>query len=188
MALASIAAVCLAALCSVGAELLNRKWYYDTEAFAKLVRTFDRLDEEIEKRKFDALYKTDDKRRARELKGVENLEKEKNLTETALQATKFKASLVTAVGMISGVWTLNRFFKGLVVFTLPFRAPFPFRLLTHRGLEGDDYRQISVTFMFILTAMLMRRVIDKKLGSPMPKALQKKTFASQWAELEAKNR
>jgi hypothetical protein len=61
------------------------------------------------------------------------------IVRPALRAHNFNRFI-----MLAGYWCLTKAFGGMVLGVLPFHMPTPFKYLTHRGLDGDDFRQVSL--------------------------------------------
>lgn len=82
---------------------------------------------------------------------------------------------VTNIGIIiSSYQILNRMYSGVVVGILPFEPFSLFTSITHRGLEGENYRECSSQFIFVLSLMFVRGLVGKvleayKIKPEMPK-------------------
>jgi hypothetical protein len=58
---------------------------------------------------------------------------------------------------MTGFFAVNRLLSQEPVISLPFNVPFPFKYITHRGLSGDRYQDISMAFVFLITAGLAKK-------------------------------
>lgn len=68
-----------------------------------------------------------------------------------------RLALISIPILILGYQVLGAAYDGVVLLNLPF-TPFRFMHgLTHRNLPGDDYSEMSVHFVFILTLAFMRK-------------------------------
>lgn len=75
----------------------------------------------------------------------------------------------TAVVSMAITYSINSYFWGKHIARLPFE---PFGVVTgmsHRGLEGDDMRQVSLTFLCILFTMGTRGMLGKITGADGPR-------------------
>mmetsp|Transcript_17296 Transcript_17296/g.25640 ORF Transcript_17296/g.25640 Transcript_17296/m.25640 type:complete len:201 (+) Transcript_17296:35-637(+) len=185
--LAILAAVTLSSICSIGPEILSRYFFYLSDEYLKCEKAYNRLDKDIERRKSEMLYQTDLKRRKKEDKVIEQLTKEMDENARALQAFKMKAGFIGTMFLFFGYWVFSKNYRGLILSTLPFQVPIILRMFTHRGLPGEDYSQISVSFVFFITTMVLRRMVERNYGTPLPKSLKERTsFSNQMKEMERK--
>lgn len=75
----------------------------------------------------------------------------------------------TAVASMAITYFINSYFWGKYSGTLPFE---PFGMvagMSHRGLEGEDMTQVSMTFLCILFSMGTRGMLGKITGSDGPR-------------------
>ena len=70
---------------------------------------------------------------------------------------------------------MYKFGKGTVVAQLPFEPIVPFSKLTHSGLEGDNFRECSISFIYVLSNLTIGNYIKKlmalegeRVAMPMP--------------------
>ena len=85
---------------------------------------------------------------------------------------RMKTAALTGVLMVIFLSTLNNYFHSVVVAKLPFE---PFKIIqgiTHRGLQGTNYRDCAYIFLYILTGIVMKSNVQKifgwEVGSPVP--------------------
>ncbi len=90
-----------------------------------------------------------------------------------------KSSLLLSVLMIVIFTYLNRAFDGVVAAKLPFEPISLIQGISHRGIEGEDYYECNVMFLYILVSMGVRASIQKYCGFLPPKGSQ-----SIWQPLE----
>lgn len=64
----------------------------------------------------------------------------------------------------------------MTVATLPFAPLGIFKNLTHSDLEGADYTQCSVAFLYLLTLLSLRNSIRKALGFRRPRTREPISF------------
>lgn len=60
---------------------------------------------------------------------------------------------------------------------LPFKPIGLFQNLTHNDLEGDDFTQCSVAFLYLLTLLSLRNSIRKLLGFKRPRTREPITIS-----------
>jgi calcium load-activated calcium channel len=83
-----------------------------------------------------------------------------------MQTMRMKSMFVTTILLIGFFQLVNSFWGGVPVARLPFE-PFGFVTgLSHRGLEGDDMRECSATFIYVLSGMALRGNFNKYLNRP----------------------
>ena len=71
---------------------------------------------------------------------------------------------------------LSNQFQGVVVAKLPFE-PFGFvQGITHRNLPGNDTTDCSMIFMYILTNLMIRPIMQKILGFDGPRGTQQNSM------------
>ena len=117
----------------------------------------------------DSIQKIEEK--MAKLSGYENkrkrekLEKEKSECQQKIAFIKFKPMLINAVILIFSSIFVNFLFTPVKVATLPFE---PFKLfvrVTHRNLPGDNMRDCSIFFFYVLVRMTLRPIIAKLMGN-----------------------
>ena len=57
-----------------------------------------------------------------------------------------------------------------MVAKLPFEAGWPMKGSTHSSLEGDDYTDCSMAFIYWMGSMVFRQIVQKALGFSLPRA------------------
>ena len=78
-------------------------------------------------------------------------------------------TLATAAWMMLSMYLVNNHFYGTVAGKLPFEPWTMVTGMSHRGLEGDDMRQYSMTFVYVLLQMAMRGFTSKLFGNEGPR-------------------
>lgn len=155
-------ALVVAALVLAGAvvgEGLNYLFIFRTDKFKRLqadVGKMKKLHAELAKEAAASGNKK--KKEARLTKTIE-------MNDILLQKYKFQAGLVSTGMMLGMIQLLAQMYTGVVVARLPFTPPaFVQRHVTHRGLEGDDPRECSHFFIYMLCAMTFKPMVQKLLG------------------------
>lgn len=76
---------------------------------------------------------------------------------------------VTGVTMAAILGILSTVFEGKVVAYLPFEPPGFIQAVSHRNLLGNDPRDCSWIFIYILSSVVFRPLAQKLLGTtPAP--------------------
>ena len=82
---------------------------------------------------------------------------------------KFRGMLIIGIFMLTFVTTLNRTYAGSVVARLPFEPPGVFKTMTHYGISGNDYKDCSMTFAFLLCNISIAQYVKKILALEGPR-------------------
>eukprot|EP00922_Rhytidocystis_sp_ex-Travisia-forbesii_P017761 GHVS01026473.1.p1 GENE.GHVS01026473.1~~GHVS01026473.1.p1 ORF type:complete len:209 (+),score=72.84 GHVS01026473.1:302-928(+) len=105
------------------------------------------------------------------------LEKELQKKHRTAASTRQRAHLLSAVVFMVLMPYFYSRHEGLAVARLPMEPVFPFRLMTHATLSGDDFTQCSFTFLFTTTMFLVKTSLQRFLGyAPPPGSQQKGAF------------
>ena len=188
--LAAAAALAVLAGCAAG-EALNWLVVLRAPAFKAAKAEVERL-----KRKAGAearrLAKAEEEGKEKEGSGKEKgkgkggkgkaalaaLEEQIKEAEMKLAPYTFTSTLISTMASFGMVFLLNPHMTGVVVARLPFEPPSFLRGITHRGLEGEDYRECSHAFIFTLSVLTFQTLVQKIAGvkpaNPMEQMSQKK--------------
>lgn len=74
-----------------------------------------------------------------------------------------------AIFMMIFMSMLSSAYSGIVVAKLPFSPVSFVQGITHRNLEGTDYTDCSMIFVYILSNISLRPIIQKLLGFSGPR-------------------
>lgn len=99
---------------------------------------------------------------------IASLESELQTRTQQLAGLTMRGTFIVGVVNLAVFWTLTTIFNKMVILRLPFE---PFGLITglsHRGLEGEDMRDVSVAFVTVLFSMFIRPVVAKVMGTEQP--------------------
>jgi uncharacterized membrane protein (DUF106 family) len=121
------------------------------------------------------------KKRERKIKAILTDMQRKMMVST------MKSTMLMSFSMMFIMYQLNSRFSGIVVAKLPF-TPFGFlQNMSHRNLQGDDYTECSMIFLYIMCGMAIRSNIKKALGHEPPKGMpnaweppSEEEMAKQW--------
>ena len=188
--LAAAAALAVLAGCAAG-EALNWLVVLRAPAFKAAKAEVERL-----KRKAGAearrLAKAEEEGKEKEGSGKEKgkgkggkgkaalaaLEEQIKEAELKLAPYTLTSTLISTMASFGMVFLLNPHMTGVVVARLPFEPPSFLRGITHRGLEGEDYRECSHAFIFTLSVLTFQTLVQKLAGvkpaNPMEQMSQKK--------------
>jgi hypothetical protein len=99
---------------------------------------------------------------------VASLERAHEVDKQLLMGMTVRASLYPLGAMMLTYFLLGMLFPGVVA-RLPFEAVAPFKYMTHRGLEGDDFRDASYMVFMVLANAAVKPLVGKALGVEPPK-------------------
>ena len=82
---------------------------------------------------------------------------------------KTRGMLLVGVFMMVAIGMLNSYWSGTVAGRLPF-TPFGFMQgMTHYGIAGEDYRECSITFIFILSNVSIGTYVKRLISAEGPR-------------------
>eukprot|EP00922_Rhytidocystis_sp_ex-Travisia-forbesii_P017759 GHVS01026471.1.p1 GENE.GHVS01026471.1~~GHVS01026471.1.p1 ORF type:complete len:210 (+),score=43.27 GHVS01026471.1:474-1103(+) len=102
------------------------------------------------------------------------LERELQKKHRDAASTRQSAHLLSAVVFMVLMPYFYSRYEGLVVARLPIEPIFPFRLMTHATLSGQDFTECSFTFLFTTTMFLVKTCLQRFLGYAPPPGSQSK--------------
>jgi len=168
---AGLVVVVAGILSTLAAEGLNWLLIYRTEDYQKLRKSIDTATKRMDKMKDEAAASTDSSKSKVKNKAVTRHEQEIKMLDKDLARLQARSGAAVGLVMLVAFYALSTAFNGVVVAKLPF-VPLKFIThLSHRGLEGDDYTECSVAFLYALCAMGLRTNVQKALGYSAPKSL-----------------
>ena len=97
-------------------------------------------------------------------KKIRNFEKNLSGYQQQMFAKKSRSNILGAFISIIMIRQMYAYFKGEVVATLPFEPFSMFAGLTHYGIEGDDMRQCSMSFIYVLSNLTIGNYVKKLLA------------------------
>ncbi|KAK4524680.1 hypothetical protein GAYE_SCF05G2583 [Galdieria yellowstonensis] len=156
---------CTLAICSFSEGILYLL-VYRTEDYQRKIAHFHDLHRKLEKER-NAIV-TYDRRRAQERK-ISNLEESVKAASADMNLAKMKVNLAISALYFLFYRFLNALFQRQVMARLPF---VPIKWLwgmTHRNLEGDDYRDCSFVFLYTLASMFLKAILSKAMGTAPPR-------------------
>merc|ERR1712146_166161 len=106
-------------------------------------------------------------------KEIRNLKQKIRLASKDLTSASFKVTMAITLLTMALNWYISGLFKGIPVARLPFTPLSIFRKLTHRLLEGEDYKDASSHLILMLASMSVRGSIAKIFGGGPPKIIGK---------------
>mmetsp|Transcript_37229 Transcript_37229/g.148588 ORF Transcript_37229/g.148588 Transcript_37229/m.148588 type:complete len:189 (-) Transcript_37229:538-1104(-) len=157
-------------LVSICANLVSEgiSWFfvYRTDSFKQSKVRLDELNKRLEKE--EATLVGLEKRKVQEKKIERYNEDIKNAT-SQLNGSRFKVNIGISL-LLMIVYRLISFqYYGKAVATLPFE-PIPYlRGMTHRGLEGENFRECSFAFIYAMCTMALKGTMQKALGHAAPR-------------------
>ena len=158
----------MAILTSVLSEGLSWMLIYKTESYKEIKKQTDKLQKKIDKVKGklkDGISKGNDKKLQTHEAMLKN-------TQQDMTKVKMKSTFFIGLIMVIFLSSLSTAYQGTIVAKLPFT---PFALLsklTHSGIPGRDLTECSATFLYILSSLVFRSILQKILGVSAPSFTQ----------------
>ena len=170
----------VAILCACASEGLV--WYiiYRHADYKKLCFEFEdqqaKLDAMKEKLMYTAGTPTQNAQKAAERK-VKIAEDSVKDVQSRLMVKKTRGMLCVGVFMMVAIATLNSFWSGTIAARLPF-TPWSFATgMLHYGIPGDDYRECSITAIFILSNISVGAYVKRILSLEGPRVSMPNPYA-----------
>ena len=152
-----IEVIVISLIATVTLEFMNWFLIYRKPEFKELNERVKGLTKRLERLEEDGGGKGADKKRS-------ILDRQLKESQNELSMKRFKSTFIIGIFMLFTISQLNKYFAGRPVAKLPF---VPFSLIsgiTHRGLEGEDYTECSFMFIYILSGMFFRSIVQKICG------------------------
>ena len=135
---------------------------YRTEHYQKLKLSLERQAKKLEKKKESATWTS--KPGLNQKKKLEKSEEKLQGDNREINMIKTKSMVILGFTFTALLGMFNQIFDAVVVAKLPFE-PIPFlQGLTHRNLMGNDMRDCSFIFLYILCTMAIRENLQKLTG------------------------
>ncbi|OUC43081.1 hypothetical protein D917_10030 [Trichinella nativa] len=102
---------------------------------------------------------------------------EERLKVSNRDLSQFKMRSMFAIGLAftALLTTFSSIFEGITIAKLPFE-PIPFmRGISHRNLPGDNFKECSFIFLYVMSAMSIRQSLQKVLGFAPSRAMAKQS-------------
>ncbi|GJZ69166.1 calcium load-activated calcium channel-like protein [Tanacetum coccineum] len=147
-------------------EAISYILIYRTTSYKSLKSSIDRASKKLE------TMKTDNNPTSKKTSKVKKLDRvELNLKESNrdLSLFKFKSGAVVAFVLFVVFGFLNNLFEGKTVAKLPFVPLRIVQKMSHRGLQGEDYTDCSMAFLYFLCSISIRTNLQKFLGFSPPR-------------------
>jgi uncharacterized membrane protein (DUF106 family) len=77
---------------------------------------------------------------------------------------QFRATIVVGLFMMVIFTTLTHIYEGIVAARLPFTPLALLRGISHRGLKGDDMMEASAMFLYVLSSIVFRQILQRIMG------------------------
>ncbi|KAK5977884.1 B5 domain-containing protein [Trichostrongylus colubriformis] len=152
--------IAIAFCTALAGEGLTYLLVYRSEQYKRLKTEMERKTKRLEKKKQEAGEVVDKNAKKR----LERDEERLKATNRDMSMFKMKSMFAIGLAFTALLSTFNSIFDGRVVARLPF-VPIGFlQGLSHRNLVGDDMRDCSFIFLYILCTMTIRQNLQKALG------------------------
>ncbi|KAK5967095.1 Phenylalanine--tRNA ligase beta subunit [Trichostrongylus colubriformis] len=168
--------IAIAFCTALAGEGLTYLLVYRSEQYKRLKTEMERKTKRLEKKKQEAGEVVDKNAKKR----LERDEERLKATNRDMSMFKMKSMFAIGLAFTALLSTFNSIFDGRVVARLPF-VPIGFlQGLSHRNLVGDDMRDCSFIFLYILCTMTIRQNLQKALGFAPSRAMNRQQ-GSPWA-------
>ncbi|KAK6023532.1 hypothetical protein OSTOST_10678 [Ostertagia ostertagi] len=173
--------IAIAFCTALAGEGLTYVLVYRSEQYKRLKSEMERKTKRLEKKKQEAGEVVDKNAKKR----LERDEERLKATNRDMSMFKMKSMFAIGLAFTALLSTFNSIFDGRVVARLPF-VPIGFlQGLSHRNLVGDDMRDCSFIFLYILCTMTIRQNLQKALGFAPSRAMNRQQGAL-WLEFVSK--
>ncbi|VDO67535.1 unnamed protein product, partial [Haemonchus placei] len=168
--------IAIAFCTALAGEGLTYVLVYRSEQYKRLKSEMERKTKRLEKKKQEVGEVVDKNAKKR----LERDEERLKATNRDMSMFKMKSMFAIGLAFTALLSTFNSIFDGRVVARLPF-VPIGFlQGLSHRNLVGDDMRDCSFIFLYILCTMTIRQNLQKALGFAPSRAMNRQQ-GSAWA-------
>ena len=169
-----------AILCALASELLI--WYiiYRHDDYKKLCSRFEDEQNKLEAMKEKLMYtagtQTQNAQKAAERKTKIAEDSVKDV-QGRLMVKKTRGMMCVGVFMMVAIGTLNSYWSGTVAGRLPF-TPWSFATgMLHYGIPGEDYRECSITAIFVLSNVSVGAYVKRILALEGPRVSMPNPYA-----------
>ncbi|KAM7500290.1 hypothetical protein LguiA_024704 [Lonicera macranthoides] len=156
--------ICTAIVCEAISYLL----IYRTTSYKSLKSTIDKASKKLETMKTDSTAPKISIKKSK-TKKIDRVETSLKESSRDLSLFKFKSGAVVALVLFVVFGFLNNLFEGKAVAKLPFVPVRIVQKMSHRGLQGDDYTDCSMAFLYFLCSISIRTNLQKFLGFSPPR-------------------
>ena len=101
---------------------------------------------------------------------IEEAERDLTTRQQLLMGYTLRAQFVSIGISVAAFWFVGTLFDEVIVGRLPFAPIAWFANMTHRRLPGEDLRDASYLYFFVLANMACRPFVAKIVGSERPKS------------------
>ncbi|PVU95902.1 hypothetical protein BB559_002563 [Furculomyces boomerangus] len=149
----------------ISSEVVNYYLFYRTEAFKNHKKTIILNKEKLKKEESDTSGNV-----AKKKKKIDALKAQLNLATSQGATYMIRSSIVSVLLQFVYMYIVGTVYDKTPVGKFPFTPFGLFQSLTHRGLDGDDYTQISCVFVFVMASVSTKAIIDMIFDFGLPKA------------------
>mmetsp|Transcript_9341 Transcript_9341/g.26204 ORF Transcript_9341/g.26204 Transcript_9341/m.26204 type:complete len:174 (+) Transcript_9341:184-705(+) len=162
--------LCVSLTNAVIVEGISWLLIYNTESFIRTEESINRIQKNLDKKKAEKPTKASAKQ-------VERLEENLKQSKQSMFFVTLKSKFAVTISLVLLFAILNSIFDGKVVARLPFEPFGIFHRVSHRSLLGEDYRESSFLFFYILCNMGLSANLKKFMGLS-PKTVNSNPFAA----------
>ncbi|XP_057983066.1 uncharacterized protein LOC131167973 [Malania oleifera] len=163
----SLAVVGISMVTAVICEAISWLLIYRTTSYKSLRSSIDKASKKLETMKTSETSKA--AKKSSKTKKIDRVESSLKESTRDLSLFKFKSGAVVALVLFAVFGLLNSLFEGKAVAKLPFVPAAIVRKMSHRGLQGGDYTDCSMAFLYFLCSISIRTNLQKFLGFAPPR-------------------
>ncbi|KRZ75441.1 Transmembrane and coiled-coil domains protein 1 [Trichinella papuae] len=170
MFLLSLLTVFISLFTAAVGEALTYALVYRSEQYKRMKAEIDRQAKRLERKK--------DQGNEIERSNKRKLEKqEERLKVSNRDLSQFKMRSMFAIGLAftALLTTFSSIFEGITIAKLPFEPISLMRGISHRNLPGDNFKECSFIFLYVMSAMSIRQSLQKVLGFAPSRAMAKQS-------------
>ena len=162
--------VCLVVGVGIATEIAGHYFVYHKEEYKDLIERTRNLGVRIKELKEQHTFgQANPTKRRQQEKMIKVQEQNYKDYHSQISALKWRFSMATGALSLITMWQVNSYCYAKVIATLPFEPWGMVSNLSHRGVPGDDMRQCSLAFIFVLLNLTFRGVFSKLFGSEAPR-------------------
>ncbi|OMJ13705.1 Transmembrane and coiled-coil domain-containing protein 1-like protein [Smittium culicis] len=119
--------------------------------------------------KMDAEDKDSSNNANKKKKRIEALKAQTKHINSQSATFQLRSAIVSVACQFFFMYIIGTIYENKPVARLPFTPLYFFQGITHRGLEGTDFTECSALFIYILTSMAIKPVLDAFFDFGLPK-------------------
>eukprot|EP00948_MAST-09A_sp_MAST-9A-sp1_P002390 g2390.t1 len=155
----------MCALLPISIECCAYYFVYRKDDYVRMTKSMDRLEEQLKRLESNTTTGQSAKEQKRDAKKKKVLAKEQEELKRDMLTAGLKVNVVSAVVVMGLLKLLTSYYWGQVMAIAPFTPFSIFTVTTHSGLEGEDYTELNIIFIYALCNMIFRTNIQMLLNT-----------------------